>query len=203
MTIRFDIHYPNSNRSFRPQTCTEGFSDALCAFASGISKPGNLQLIGNTVKSGGKLDSDRLWETDRNEERRSRRGGWGRKGGGGYSIIPESDPWDWRWQLLRSQRRTNEVEKHNNKRGNVCSCLPSAGEGLPNTPPWILLSDFGTYAAHKVYWWWWMCVEIRSACLSRRKAARRIWKWGNTGRKKQINRDKLFSIIQTTAQIDS
>lgn len=52
------IHYPNLNRSFRPQTCTEGFSDALCAFASGISKPGNFQLIGNTVKSGGKLDSD-------------------------------------------------------------------------------------------------------------------------------------------------
>lgn len=73
-----------------------GFSDALCAFPSGISKPGNLQLIGNMVKSGGKLDSDRLWETECNEERWSCRGAGAGRGVGGFSIIPESDPWDGR-----------------------------------------------------------------------------------------------------------
>lgn len=86
------IHYPNLNGSFRLQTCTEGFSDALCAFASGISKPGNLQLIGNTVKSGGKLDSDRLWETDRNEERRSRRVAGAGKGVEGIALFQKVIP---------------------------------------------------------------------------------------------------------------
>lgn len=62
-----------------------GVSDALCALASGISKLGSLQLMGNTITPGEKLNSRRLLQTDCNEDRRSCRGAGA--GEGGWIIL--------------------------------------------------------------------------------------------------------------------
>lgn len=73
------------------------------------------------------------------------------------ALFP-NDSGGWRrWQLQRPRRPTNEVEKRNNKLGNVCLCLLSAGRThlceycsvmLPHTALIKSLGDDGCVGKH-------------------------------------------------------